>query len=184
MQKQRVLNQLQRMKTDDSILNAASMWFSANMVIASYALGALGPMVFGLNFGQSVLVIIFFNIMGLIFVAFFSVFGAELGLRQMILSRYLVGNVTARIFSLINVIACVGWGIVNTSVSAQLLNMVNEGSGHNCPIWAGCLIIIGGTVLVTFFWLQCHSCIREMVMGTQFCRLFGYYCPTIEIRKV
>ncbi|EDZ72602.1 YER056Cp-like protein, partial [Saccharomyces cerevisiae AWRI1631] len=138
-------------KTDDSILNAASMWFSANMVIASYALGALGPMVYGLNFGQSVLVIIFFNIMGLIFVAFFSVFGAELGLRQMILSRYLVGNVTARIFSLINVIACVGWGIVNTSVSAQLLNMVNEGSGHVCPIWAGCLIIIGGTVLVTFF---------------------------------
>ncbi|CAI4038526.1 hypothetical protein SMKI_05G1360 [Saccharomyces mikatae IFO 1815] len=138
-------------KTDDSIINAASMWFSANMVIAAYALGALGPMVFGLNFGQSVFVIIFFNILGLISVAFFSIFGAELGLRQMILSRYLIGNVTARIFSLINVIACVGWGIVNTSVSAQLLNMVNEGSGHVCPIWAGCLIIVGGTVLVTFF---------------------------------
>ena len=121
------------------------------MCIRDSALGALGPMVFGLNFGQSVFVIIFFNILGLISVAFFSIFGAELGLRQMILSRYLIGNVTARIFSLINVIACVGWGIVNTSVSAQLLNMVNEGSGHVCPIWAGCLIIVGGTVLVTFF---------------------------------
>ncbi|CAI6548719.1 ASN_HP2_G0014610.mRNA.1.CDS.1 [Saccharomyces cerevisiae] len=74
-----------------------------------------------------------FNIMGLIFVAFFSVFGAELGLRQMILSRYLVSNVTARIFSLINVIACVGWCVLNISVSAQLLNMVNESSGHECP---------------------------------------------------
>ena len=136
-------------KTDDSILNAASMWFSANMVLPAYAIGALGPMVFDLNFGQSVLIIIFFNLLGLISVAFFSVFGAELGLRQMILSRYLVGNVAARIFSFINFIACIGWGIVNTVASSQVLNMVNP--GHQCPLWAGCLVIIGATVIVTFF---------------------------------
>lgn len=136
-------------KNDDSVLNAASMWFSANMVIAAYALGGLGPMVFGLNFGTSVLVIFFFNILGLLPVAFFSIFGAEFGLRQMILSRFLIGNVTSRIFAVINVIACVGWGIVNTVASAQLLNMVNQ--PHNCPLWAGCLIIVGGTVMVTFF---------------------------------
>ncbi|CAI4060335.1 hypothetical protein SKDZ_05G1370 [Saccharomyces kudriavzevii ZP591] len=136
-------------KTDGSILNAASMWFSANMVLPAYAIGALGPMVFGLNFGQSVLVIIFFNLLGLVSVAFFSVFGAELGLRQMILSRYLVGNVAARIFSLINFIACIGWGIVNTVGSSQVLNTVNP--GHQCPLWAGCIVIIVATVIVTFF---------------------------------
>ncbi|CCD22415.1 cytosine permease NDAI_0A02570 [Naumovozyma dairenensis CBS 421] len=125
------------------------MWFSANMVIASYTLGGLGPIVYNLNFGTSVLVIIFFNILGLLSVAFFSVFGAEFGLRQMILSRFLLGNVTARIFALINIIACVGWGIVNTVASAQLLNMVNQ--GNSCPLWAGCLVIVGCTVLVTFF---------------------------------
>lgn len=137
-------------KTGDTIINAASMWFSANMVIAAYSLGALGPLVFGLNFGTSVLVIIFFNILGLLSVAFFSVFGAEFGMRQMILSRFLVGNITARVFAVINVVACVGWGVVNTIVSAQLLNMINPG-GHQCPPWAGCLIIIGCTILVTFF---------------------------------
>ena len=136
-------------KTDDSIINAASMWFSANLVIASYALGGLGPIVFNLNFGTSVLVIIFFNILGLLSIAFFSVFGAEFGLRQMILSRYLLGNITARIFAIINIIACVGWGVVNTVASSQLLNMVN--TPNNCPLWAGCLIIVGCTVLVTFF---------------------------------
>lgn len=135
---------------DESVLNAASMWFSANMVIAAYALGGLGPMVYKLNFGTSVLVIIFFSILGLLPVAFFSIFGSQLGLRQMILSRYLIGNVTARIFALINVIACVGWGVVNTVVSAQLLNMVNQ-YGDNMPLWAGCLVIVGCTVLVTFF---------------------------------
>ncbi|CAI4424360.1 BFH_collapsed_G0015150.mRNA.1.CDS.1 [Saccharomyces cerevisiae] len=61
--------------------------------------------------------------------------------------------------------------------------MVNEGSGHNCPIWAGCLIIAGGTVLVTFL-VTVSFMHTKMVVGTQFCRLFGYYCPTIEIRKV
>lgn len=136
-------------KTDGSLINASSMWFSANMVIAAYAIGGLGPMVYGLNFGTSCLVIIFFNFLGALSVAFFSVFGAEFGLRQMVLSRFLLGNITARIFAVINIIACVGWGIVNTVASAQLLNMVN--APHECPLWAGCVIIIGCTVLVTFF---------------------------------
>ncbi|CAI4038532.1 hypothetical protein SMKI_05G1420 [Saccharomyces mikatae IFO 1815] len=138
-------------KTDNSILNAATIWFSANMVIVACSVGALGPLIFGLNFGQSVLVIIFFNILGLIPVAFFSIFGVELGLRQMILSRYLAGNLTARFFSLVNIICCIGWCVLNIAVSAQLLNMVNEGSGHVCPIWAGCLVIACGTAFVTFF---------------------------------
>lgn len=137
-------------KHDDSLINAASMWFSANMVLAAFSVGALGPMVFGLNFGASVLTVFFFNILGLLPVAFFSLFGVEFGLRQMVLSRYLLGNLAARWFSLINVVACVGWGAVNTVVSAQLLNTL-ETNGRTCPLWAGCLVLVGGTVMVTFF---------------------------------
>lgn len=137
-------------KHDDSLVNAASMWFSANMVLAAFAVGGLGPMVYGLNFGTSVLTIIFFDIIGLIPVAFFGMFGAVLGLRQMILSRFLVGNVTARIFAVINVISGVGWAVVNTVASAQLLNLIST-HGHSCPLWAACIIILGLTLLVTFF---------------------------------
>ncbi|CUS23266.1 LAQU0S09e00914g1_1 [Lachancea quebecensis] len=137
-------------KDDDSILNAASMWFSANMVIAAFSLGALGPGVFGLNFYGCLLAVLLFTTLGIMPVAFFSVFGAELGMRQMVLSRFLLGNVTARIFALINVIACVGWGAVNTIASAQLLHMVNP-DGARCPPWAGCLIIVVSTIMVTFF---------------------------------
>lgn len=136
-------------KTDDSIVNATTMWFSANMVIASYALGGLGPLAYNLNFGTSALVIVFFTLLGVSPVAFFSLFGVEFGLRQMILSRFMLGNITARIFALINVIACIGWVIVNTIASAQLLNMVN--SPNNIPLWAAFLVIVIGTVLVTFF---------------------------------
>ena len=136
-------------KTDTSLFAAGTMWLSANSVIGTAALGALGPLTFGLNFGQSVLVCIFWSLLGALPVAFFSVFGAATGLRQMVLCRYLMGNVTARVFALINVVACIGWTIVNTIASAQLLRMVNR--PHNLPPWAGCLIIILATWIIPFF---------------------------------
>ncbi|ONH66558.1 Purine-cytosine permease FCY2 [Cyberlindnera fabianii] len=134
---------------NETVFSSASMWFSANMVIASMSLGMLGQSIFGISFWQSFFVIIFFNIIGLIPVAFFSMFGPEFGLRQMILSRYLTGVVAMRIFAFITAVACVGWGAVNIMVSAQLLNTVNR--PHNLPPWAGCLILIISTIVVSLF---------------------------------
>lgn len=135
-------------KTDTSLWNSASMWLSANLVIATFALGALGITVFDLAFGQAVLVIIFFSALGNFTVAYFSCFGPPLGLRQIILSRFMIGDIPVRIFSFINVVACVGWGAVNIMSSAQLLHIVNNGL---LPPWAGCLILVVCTILVTFF---------------------------------
>lgn len=135
-------------KTDASVWNAASMWLSANLVIATFALGALGVTTFSLSFFQCIMVIIFFSILGAAPVAFFSIFGVRLGLRQMILSKFLLGNYGMRIFAFINMVACVGWGAVNIMASAQLLHIVNNGA---LPPWAGCLILIICTILVTFF---------------------------------
>lgn len=133
----------------EGIIEAASMWFSANMVIAAMALGMLGGGALGLSFWEATLTIIFFNILGLVSVAFFSTFGPEFGLRQMVLSRFLTGDYATRIFSFITAIACVGWGAVNIMVSAQLLNMVNR--PHSLPPWAGCLLLIIMTIIVTLF---------------------------------
>ncbi|KAM3163182.1 Purine-cytosine permease FCY2 [Lachancea thermotolerans] len=137
-------------RNDASLLNASTMWFSANMVIAAFSVGVLGPIVFELNFWGCVVAVVVFAFLGVLPVAFYSVFGAELGLRQMVLSRYLLGNLTARIFAMINIIACIGWGAVNTIASAQLLHMVNP-HGARCPPWAGCLIIVLSTIIVSFF---------------------------------
>lgn len=135
-------------KVGDSMWNAATMWLSANMVIATFSLGALGVTVYDLSFFQCIMCIVFFNILGAAPVAFFSIFGCRLGLRQMILSKFLVGDYAMRIFAFINMVACVGWGAVNIMVSAQLLHIINNGA---CPPWAGCLILIICTILVTFF---------------------------------
>ncbi|KAM9898531.1 hypothetical protein OXX79_006266 [Metschnikowia pulcherrima] len=135
-------------KGDESIISAASMWWSANMVIATFSLGALGVTVFGLSFFQCIMSIVFFNLLGALPVAYFSIFGVKLGLRQMILSRFLVGDYGQRIFGFINMVACVGWGAVNIMASAQLLNIINNGA---CPPWAGCIILVVCTIIVTFF---------------------------------
>lgn len=135
-------------KTDTSVWNAASMWLSANLVIATFSLGALGITVYGLSYFQCVMIIIFFSFMGAAPTAFFSIFGCRLGLRQMIVSKYLVGNYGMRIFAFINMIACIGWGAVNIMASAQLLTIVNNGA---LPPWGGCLILVVCTILVSFF---------------------------------
>jgi purine-cytosine permease-like protein len=52
------------------------------MVVSSFAIGMLGPNTFYTGFGDGVLCIIFFNIIGIIPVSFFSAMGPTFGLRQ------------------------------------------------------------------------------------------------------
>lgn len=66
-------------------------WLSANMVVSSFAIGALAVSVFGLGFVDSLLTIFFINLLAVTPVCFFSTFGPRFGLRQMVLSRYFFG---------------------------------------------------------------------------------------------
>jgi purine-cytosine permease-like protein len=61
------------------------------MVVATFALGVLAVPVFGLGFVDGLLAIFFINVLGVIPVCFFSTFGPEFGLRQVILSRFFFG---------------------------------------------------------------------------------------------
>jgi purine-cytosine permease-like protein len=66
-------------------------WLSANMVVSSFAIGALAYPVFYLGFIDTILIIFFVNILGITPVCFFSTFGPRFGLRQMVLSRFYFG---------------------------------------------------------------------------------------------
>ena len=61
------------------------------MVVSSFAIGALAVTVFQLGFVDSLLTILFINLLGITPVCFFSTFGPRYGLRQMVLSRYFFG---------------------------------------------------------------------------------------------
>ena len=63
-----------------ALLNVSTMWFSANLVVAAFALGLLAQATFGLGVADAMLVILFFNLIGITPVCFFSTFGPKFGL--------------------------------------------------------------------------------------------------------
>src|SRR5215471_11775782 len=135
-------------RTHVRIFDNFTMWLSANLVISTVALGALATLVFGLGFWDSVAVIIIFNALGVLPVAFFSTLGPKLGLRQMTISRFSFGWVGAIIMALFNVAACIGWSAVNVIVGAQLVVALSSGA---IPLWAGIIVIAILTTLVSIY---------------------------------
>ncbi|KAF2755130.1 purine-cytosine permease [Pseudovirgaria hyperparasitica] len=136
-------------RTDDKygLLNAGTMWLSANMVVSSFAIGVLGKSLFYLGFVDAILVVLFFNLLGTLPVCFFSTFGPHFGLRQMVLSRFWFGWYGVKLIAVFNVLACIGWSSVNAIVGAQLLHSVNT----SVPGWAGIVIIALLTLAITVF---------------------------------
>src|SRR5437660_6654641 len=125
-------------RTHVRIFDNFTMWLSANLVISTVALGALANTLFRLGFWDSAAVIIIFNILGTLPVAFFSTLGPKLGLRQMTISRFSFGWVGAIIMAIFNVAACIGWSAVNVIVGGQLIDDLTHGA---VPRWAGILVI-------------------------------------------
>ncbi|KAI5864748.1 permease for cytosine/purines, uracil, thiamine, allantoin-domain-containing protein [Durotheca rogersii] len=134
-------------QTDKSIIQVGTLWFSANMVVSSFAIGALALPVFGLGFVDSALTIIFINFLGVLPVCFFSTFGPHFGLRQMVLSRFWFGYWGVKLIAVFNVLACTGWSAVNVIVGAQFFHAVNG----NMPGWAGVVTIAAATLVICTF---------------------------------
>lgn len=129
-------------------IDAFTMWMAANMTISTFSLGTLGPSIFELGLKDSALVIIFFNLLSTLPVAWFSTFGARTGLRQMVFSRYSFGYYVAMFPGVLNVIATVGWSTINTIVGAQTLKAVS--TTHQLPIAAGVVVIAILTLVPSF----------------------------------
>src|SRR5881275_866507 len=125
-------------RTHVRILDNFTMWLSANLVISTVGLGALAIPIFQLGFWDSVAIIIIFNALGVLPVAFFSTLGPKLGLRQMTISRFSFGWIGAVIMAIFNIAACIGWSVVNVIIGGQLVNSLTNGA---IPEWLGILVI-------------------------------------------
>src|SRR6266536_3782581 len=134
-------------RTHVRIRDNFTMWLSANLVISTLALGTLASFL-GLGFWDGLAVIIIFNALGVLPVAFFSTLGPKLGLRQMTISRFSFGWVGAIIIAIFNVAACIGWSAVNVIVGGQLVAAL---SGGRVPSWGGILIIAVLTTLISIY---------------------------------
>lgn len=61
------------------------------MVVSSFAIGILAKSIWFLGVADAMLVCLFFNLLSITPVCFFSTFGPKFGLRQMVLSRFWFG---------------------------------------------------------------------------------------------
>jgi len=130
------------------IFDNFTMWLSANLVVSTVALGALAIPVFGLGFWDSLAMIVAFNILGVLPVAFFAALGPRLGLRQMTITRFSFGWNGAKVMALFNVAACIGWSAVNVIVGAQIITAMTAGA---VPNWMAILLIATLTTVVSIY---------------------------------
>src|SRR5947209_10335133 len=168
-------------RTHVRVIDNFTMWLSANLVISTIGLGALAVPLFGLGFWDSVAVIIIFNALGVLPVAFFSTLGPKLGLRQMTISRFAFGWVGGIIMALFNVAACIGWSTVNVIVGGQLVAAL---SGGVIPQQIGILVI---AILTTLFSIYGYNYIHRyeryawIPMAIIFFILLGVAGPKLSI---
>lgn len=123
------------------------LWWSANSVVATVALGTLSAFM-GLGFWGSVLVIVIFTILGVLPVAFLSTLGPKTGLAQMPLSRFAFGYWGAKIPAIFNALACIGWSAVNALIGSQIIVTWSAGT---IPQWAALLFLAVVTTAVSVF---------------------------------
>ena len=97
-----------------------TVWSSPNLEFATVYVGALGVLFFGLNLPQAILAVLVGNGLAAITHGYFSTFGAESGLPQMVLGRTAFGKLGNLLPSgLSTLVAGIGWFAVN-SVSGAL----------------------------------------------------------------
>ncbi len=123
------------------------LWWSANSVVATVALGAINGF-FGLGFWGSVLVIVVFNLVGVLPVAYLSTLGPKTGLAQMPLSRFAFGLQGAKLPAIFNAIACIGWSAVNAIIGSSLIVAWSAGT---IPLWLALIVLAAITTVVSVY---------------------------------
>ncbi|KAI5454614.1 hypothetical protein NCC49_003507 [Naganishia albida] len=124
-----------------------TLWAAANTNILSFSAGVLGPNLFGLDFKSSVWVIIVFNVISAIPVAYFATFGPLLGMRQMVQTRYSFGYWPALLPALCNCLTMLGFLAVNAILGGQTLSLA---SGSNMSYDVG-IVVVGIISLILSF---------------------------------
>ena len=123
------------------------LWWSANSVVATVTPGTLS-FFFGLGFWGTVIVIVVFNVLGVLPVAFLSTLGPKTGLAQMPLTRFSFGLQGAKLPAVFNALACIGWSAVNAVIGSTL---IVSWSDNQIPQWAALIFLMVVTTCVSIF---------------------------------
>jgi len=126
-----------------------TLWMSANCTVSTFALGTLGASIWRMGFKEAALTILFFNLVTTIVPSYFATFGKALGVRALAFSRFTFGYYAVFIPTILNLIACIGWSVINTIAGGLVLRASTQ--THKLPLTAAIIIIAVATLIVSFF---------------------------------
>lgn len=95
-----------------------SLWFGANVELATLTTGTAAVTLFGLNFWQAALGLIIGNVLGVVLLGLLSTYGPKLGVPQMVQSRAAFGFFGNFGPGILTTLAGVMWFAVNTVLGA------------------------------------------------------------------
>lgn len=125
-----------------SVWDLAMIWAGAQIIVGTWAVGALATVVFGLDLIGALTAIIFGNLIGGLMVGMNSLMGRH-GAPQMLLTRYALGIKGAKLTSFFNFISTIGWFSFNTMLTAlatfQIFDLLGVTAG---PALKGLVLLV------------------------------------------
>jgi toxin CptA len=129
------------------------IWAGANLAPINWVLGALG-IGLGLSLGDTVVVLVVGNIIGMVVFGFFVLMGQRTGVSQMVLSRAAFGRRGAYLPAAIQGLIATGWCAVNTWIILDLIMAlfakvgISGGTGMKIVV---ALFVMAAQVLIAAF---------------------------------
>lgn len=108
--------------------------------VSTFALGTLGASIWQMNFRSAALTILFFNLLSTLVPAYFATFGKALGIRALAFYRFTFGYYVVLIPTILNLIACIGWSVINSIAGGLVLRASTHGD-NRLPLTAAIIII-------------------------------------------
>lgn len=132
------------------------VWLGINMLPLTVVTGALGPTLFGLTLGWTILAVVLGNVVGGIGAALHASQGPQLGIPQMLQARGQFGFTGGSLLALIAVIMFLGFFASNLVVAAQSFAAVFSG----VSVDAGIIVCAAIALIVAIFG---YDLVRKMM---------------------
>ncbi|KAL6927734.1 hypothetical protein ACO0SA_004357 [Hanseniaspora valbyensis] len=126
-------------------IQVVGFWISAAGGLSSMSSFLLGPLVFGLDFIDTIVIGLVGMWVGCFIAAYCAIMGPQSGCRQMVTARYLFGVYLVKFIAFVSICGVLGWSVVNSVVGGEILYCI---SGEKLPLWVGILIICAVSYIV------------------------------------
>lgn len=154
-------------------LSVMGLWASATGGISNMSSFVLPTTVFELEFRQALVCSLVGCYFGAAVSAFCSTLGPQSGCRQMVTARYLFGWWFVKFIAILGtVIAGIGWSVVNTVLSGEILTAV---SGGDVPNWIGIILVSVVSIVISVFGIKVLYKVEKYYSVVIFITLILFY---------